>query len=91
MATLKNAKAWFIAHPTNKVVYHRRWADLPAASRELLSLPRTARVVGQRVIFGPHQSELSLKSDTDTSLATPGGLLNIFGPDGQILVTYAPA
>lgn len=42
------------------------------------------------MIFGPHNSELNLKSDTDTSLVTPGGLLDIFDGNGRIIVTYAP-
>ena len=90
MAIMKNARDWFKAHPVSKVIYHHRWDAMSAASRGMLALPRTARVSGQRVIFGPHNSELSLKSDTDTSLVTPGGLLDIFDGNGRIIVTYAP-
>jgi hypothetical protein len=90
MYTLKAAKEWFIAHPRSKVVYHRRWNDLPSASREVLETPREAKVIGRRVVFTP-QSELSLMTENGTSSVTPGGLLDIFDGDGRIIVTYAPA
>ena len=88
--TLKNAKAWFLAHPKNKVVYHRFMTELPAARQENLQLPRTTEVTGTRVRFSDG-SELSLfAKNGETSLTTPGGLLDLFDNSGQIIVTYAP-
>lgn len=90
MYMLKSAKEWFTAHPRNRVIYHRRWKELSAASREVLETPREAKVIGRRVVFTP-QSELNLMTENGTSSISPGGLLDIFDGAGQIIVTYAPA
>lgn len=88
--TLKNAREWFTAHPKNKVVYHRFMSELPPARRENLSIPRDTSVTGTRVKFSDG-SELSLfAKNGETSLTTPGGLLDLFDASGMIIVTYAP-
>lgn len=85
---MKNAKRWFQEHPRSIVVYHWRFNEMPAASRENMSVPRNARVVGQRVIFSPHQSEMSLKTDDWTDTISPGGLLDIHDGNGRLIMTY---
>jgi hypothetical protein len=49
--TMKIAKEWFRANPRNVVSFHWRWNELPPGVRERLSLPRTATVIGHRVVF----------------------------------------
>ena len=62
------AKKWFNARSDSIVVDHWRWNELSAASLERLRLPRTHKVIGHRVVFGPHQSELSLKGITAATI-----------------------
>ena len=75
----KLAKQWFLDNPRNRVVFHWRWNELSAASKENMGGARDSKVIGKRVIFGPHQSEMSLDGLVSADIST-GNLVIEFGP-----------
>lgn len=78
----KTIREWFRKHPNSVVSYHWRWDQLSPASKENMSSIRTATVHPKRVVFGPHQSEMSLNSNIFGCNVTPDGRLQIYF-DGQ--------
>jgi hypothetical protein len=67
----KIAREWFKAHPRSVVLNHWREKEI---NMEMMRLPRDATVRGNRVVFGPHQSEMDLMGITSAD-ATIGGQL----------------
>jgi hypothetical protein len=78
------AKKWFDSHPESVVSYHWRWNELPVSSRDMLALPRLAMVQGNRIVFGPHRSELSLVGLTEATITDTGRLQIRFGTGGTV-------
>ena len=88
MATFEIAKKWFKANPKNKVIFHHREKELSASSREVLfDTIRTVNIHGNRAVFSPHQSSLSLpdlewETMVDELIGTHAG---------YVIVKYKPA
>lgn len=81
-------REFFTAHERTVVSFHWRFDRMPAASREAMSLPRTARISHGKVVFGPHQSEIAISS-FDHAQVKDGVLGLSIG--GMLIVAYRPA
>ncbi len=78
----KIAREWFKAHPRSVVLNHWREKEI---NMEMLRLPRDATVRGNRVVFGPHRSEMDLMGITAAD-AIENGQLTLRWAQGH--VTY---
>jgi len=69
------ARQWFTAHPSSVVMFHWRQDEI---NMDMMRSPRTAKVIGQRVVFAPHHSTLYLDGLTSADVST-GNLILEFG------------
>lgn len=85
----KIIRTWFERNPRSIVSSHWRWNELPASSREALSMPRKTHVYPNRIVF-ESQSEFSLKNVTGC-IVTDDGKLQIFLNNPGQYVEYTAA
>ncbi len=85
----KIIRAWFERNPRNVVSFHRRWNELTQASKEMMGAPRTAMVYPNRIMFGPHQSELSLANIAGCNVTDDNKLQIYFDGQGGVAVEYS--
>ena len=87
----KIIRAWFERNPRNVVSFHWRWNELPQASKEMMGAPRTATVHPKRIVFGPHQSEMSLANVAGCTVTDDNKLQIYFDGQGGVAVEYTAA
>jgi hypothetical protein len=87
----KVIRAWFDRNPRSVVSFHWRWDVLPQSSKEAMATPRMATVYPNRIVFGPHQSEMSLSNVAGCHITDDNRLQIYFDGQGGVAVEYTSA